>query len=62
MKIILFKMQPLLYWMDLYQNNGLDEASKNELFEFLNKNTAAKDEWDELLALEQLLIEQGPRL
>ncbi|HZH87801.1 MAG TPA: serine protease [Chitinophagaceae bacterium] len=62
MKIILFKMQPLLHWMDLYQSNALDETTKRDLFEFLNKNTDAKDEWDELLALEQLLSEQGPRL
>lgn len=55
----LFQMKPLAYWLDAYQNEELSEEEKKALFDFLNTNQKAKDEWVSLVKLDTLLQEKA---
>lgn len=53
-----FNKIPLIDWFEQYKNGLLNEDEKKNLFNYLNENTEAKDEWDEWQALDQLWVDK----
>lgn len=56
-----FNSTPLIYWFEQYQKGLLKEEEKKALFDYLNTDMLAKDEWDEWHSLEQTWTAQKKR-
>jgi len=54
-----FKEKNLLSWYEDYKEKRISAQQRKELFDFLNQNTKAKDAWNEMEQLENILMKKS---